>query len=59
MTQQEQMARWRLILGAESQPEFQSMGALSLSPEELLMDGALAAIYGGRGESFKSEAKRS
>ena len=52
MTQQEQMARWRLILGAESQPEFQSMGALSLSPEELLMDGALAAIYGGPGESF-------
>ena len=27
------------------------MGA-PLSPEELLMDGALAAIYGGPGESF-------
>lgn len=52
MTQQEQMARWRLILGLESQPDFEKMGAAPLSGEELLMDGALAAIYGGPGESF-------
>ena len=52
MTQQEQLARWRLILGAESQPDFAGMGAAPLSQEELLLDGALAAIYGGPGESF-------
>ena len=52
MTQQEQLARWRLILGAESQPDFTGMGAAPLSQEELLLDGALAAIYGGPGESF-------
>ena len=51
MTQQ-QLSRWRLILGAEAQPSFEQMGASSLSREELLMDGALAAIYGGAGESF-------
>ena len=52
MAQQEQLARWRLILGSESQPEFEKMGAAPLSQEELLMDSALAAIYGGPGESF-------
>ena len=52
MAQQAQLARWRLILGAESQPDFEGMGAAPLSREELLMDSALAAIYGGPGESF-------
>ena len=52
MAQREQLARWRLILGAESQPDFEGMGAAPLSREELLMDSALAAIYGGPGESF-------
>ena len=41
MTQPNQLARWRLILGAESQPALTGMGALSLSQEELLMDSAL------------------
>lgn len=51
MARQEQLARWRLILGAESQPDFARMGAAPLSQEELLMDGALAAIYGGPGRA--------
>lgn len=50
--QQEQLARWRLILGAECQPDFAEMGAAPLSQEELLLDSALAAIYGGPEESF-------
>ena len=54
MTQQEQMARWRLILGSETQESFTAMGGGGLSQEELLMDGALAAIYGGPDESFSS-----
>lgn len=52
MGQQEQFARWRLILGSESQDSFTGMGGGALSQEELLMDSALAAIYGGPGESF-------
>lgn len=52
MTQTEQIARWRLILGAEAQDAFARMGGGALSQEELLMDSALAAIYGGPGESF-------
>ena len=47
MTQQEQLSRWRLILGAETEDAFASMGAGGLSQEELLMDSALGAIYGG------------
>ena len=46
---EQQMTRWRLILGAESQARFQRMGIDGLSQEELLMDGALSAIYGGTG----------
>lgn len=46
----EQIKRWRLILGAESENRFSQMtkagaGSLGLSKEELLMDQALAAIY--------------
>lgn len=52
MTDQERIARWRLILGAESKSTFESMGGVSLSAEQFLMDQALAAIYGGPGESF-------
>ena len=58
MTQPNQLARWRLILGAESQPALTGMGALSLSQEELLMDSALAAIYGGPEESFGAAGGR-
>ncbi len=44
----EQMKRWRLILGEESQGQFDSMTGgsdASLSEEQWLMDQALAAIY--------------
>lgn len=52
MSQTEQLSRWRLILGAETQQSFEGMGGGGLSQEELLMDSALGAIYGGPGESF-------
>ena len=52
MDYSEQMARWRLILGSESQETFDGMGASPLSAEQLLMDSALSAIYGGPGEGF-------
>ncbi|MCI8513097.1 MAG: VWA domain-containing protein [Lachnospiraceae bacterium] len=45
MENEKRLARWRLILGAESEECFQRMGAGSLSEEEALMDQALAAIY--------------
>ena len=44
----EQMKRWRLILGEESQNQFDGMeggGKAQLSKEQWLMDQALAAIY--------------
>ena len=44
-TNQERLRRWRLILGQESQERFGSMGGVSLSEEQDLMDQALAAIY--------------
>ncbi|MDE7243336.1 MAG: VWA domain-containing protein [Oscillospiraceae bacterium] len=49
MTQEQQIARWRLILGAETQEAFTNMGGGALSKDELLMDGALSAIYSGDG----------
>jgi len=52
LTQAEKIARWRLILGSESQDAFDGMGGAPLSQEQYLMDQALAAIYGGPGESF-------
>lgn len=52
MTQQEQIARWRLILGSESEERFSGMGGVPLTDEQLMMDNALAAIYGSDGESF-------
>ncbi len=44
--QKEQMSRWRLILGNETQENFDQMGMTTLSKEQLLMDSALAEIYG-------------
>lgn len=44
----ERMKRWRLILGAESESQFQTMegyGGARLSEKQLMMDQALAAIY--------------
>ena len=57
MTQEERIARWRLILGSESQQSFDQMGGVSLSEEQFLMDQALSAIYGGPGESFGGAGK--
>lgn len=53
--EQEQLARWRLILGSETQEDFSGMGLSGLSREQLLMDDALAAIYnvgGSQGGGF-------
>lgn len=45
MNQEEHIQRWRLILGQESRERFEQMGNAALSPEQDLMDQALAAIY--------------
>ena len=52
MSQTEQLSRWRLILGSGTQESFEGMGGIPLTKEELLMDNALAAIYGNPEESF-------
>ena len=52
MAETQQLSRWRLILGSETEESFSGMGGGVLSQEELLMDGALSAIYGGPGEGF-------
>ena len=52
MSQTQQLSRWRLMLGAETEESFSGMGGGGLSQEELLMDSALGAIYGGPGEGF-------
>lgn len=41
------LKRWRLILGSEVQKDMDNMGCGMLSEEDLLMDNALAQIYGG------------
>lgn len=41
----EQIRRWRLVLGQESEKRFSGMADAPLSPEQDLMDQALAAIY--------------
>ena len=58
MTNEERMVRWRLILGSESQERFQQMGICALSDEDIMMDQALAAIYGVDGEAFEVKAGR-
>ena len=48
MIDQEQLKRWRLILGAASEEKLQSFGTEDdgmLDEESRLMDEALAAIY--------------
>lgn len=57
MTQTEQIARWRLILGSESKESFEQMGGGALSEEQFLMDNALAAIYGSSSESFSASGR--
>ncbi len=59
MTLEEQMARWRLILGSETEKSFSEMqDGLSLTPEQMLMDQALASIYGTDKESFDNKNDR-
>lgn len=55
--QKEQLARWRLILGEESQKDFSAMGMPQLSAEQMLMDHALAAIYGGEEDQEFSKGR--
>ncbi|MCI8649785.1 MAG: VWA domain-containing protein [Anaerotruncus sp.] len=44
--QAQKIARWRLILGAESQKKLEQLpGGCALTPEQLLMDQALETIY--------------
>ncbi len=48
MEHEEQMKRWRLILGEDSEERFSGMNGgspVSLTEEQALMDSALAAIY--------------
>lgn len=50
MNHEEQVKRWRLILGADAEPKLQSYGTTIgplLDEESRLMDEALAAIYDG------------
>jgi hypothetical protein len=47
----EQLRRWRLVLGKDSQAELDGMGGCSLSAGDAEMDEALAAIYDETGES--------
>lgn len=49
--QNEQIMRWRLILGSETQNNFSQMGLSSLSQQQMLMDDALAELYGNKTES--------
>ena len=54
MEDKDRIRRWRLILGEESQKQFEDMGGFEkklLSLEQVLMDQALAAIY-NRERSF-------
>ena len=45
MEAKEQLTRWRLILGQESEKRLSGMGGGGLSQEQDLMDQALASIY--------------
>lgn len=45
MDREEQIRKWRLILGQESQTRLEHMGGAELTEEQALMDQALAAIY--------------
>lgn len=56
----EQVKRWRLILGASSQEKLGNCCSdMELSPEQMEMDQALAAIYDETEESRDSRGKRS
>ena len=44
---QQKLARWRLILGQDTQKQFSNMNKFTLSEQQFIMDEALASIYGG------------
>ncbi len=56
---QEQLRRWRLILGKDSQENLSAMcsGGMELSSDQLLMDEALAAIYDESEEATQSRQR--
>lgn len=56
----EQLRRWRLILGKDSQDAMNSLGGGSchLSADQVLMDEALAAIYDETGEAEQSRQRQ-
>jgi hypothetical protein len=43
--QPDQLSRWRLVLGKDSQDALSGMGGCPLSADQMEMDEALAAIY--------------
>ncbi len=53
MVDQEQLKRWRLILGKSANETLESFsaGGMKLDPEDLVMDEALAAIYDGTSDN--------
>ena len=50
MDKTQQLQRWRLILGKDSEKRLEGMNMPALSDEQTLMDNALAAIYNKSGE---------
>lgn len=53
----EQLTRWRLILGKDSQECLGSMGARCLSAHQQQMDQALATIYDESGEDSEQQER--
>ena len=54
MEQNKELTRWRMILGEDTQQDFESMQeGFSLTDRDIMMDTALAAIYGGEGSKIK------
>ena len=56
MEHQNMLRRWRLILGSEARQKLDSLGDIPLSAEDLLMDNALAEIYGGSDQTGEKGA---
>ena len=53
---QQKLARWRLILGQDTQKQFSDMNEFTLSEQQFIMDEALASIYGGgAGEALSAK----
>lgn len=51
---EERFSRWRLILGKESESQFNKMGGGGLPAEYDIMDNALATIYGKNNDNYGS-----